>query len=108
MRWLKRFPGSPDRGRPVIEEAARDEAASDDAARLYGSAEQAYLEALAGGADDERLEALSRQVHEAAKQWEVADLSVPELPGIQRYYDPPEVLATLWRDVAAAHQRRAR
>jgi hypothetical protein len=48
-------------------------------------------------------------VAEAAQGWESADnTAAAPLRGITRYYDPPEIMSTLWPDLADAYDRRAR
>ena len=80
----------------------------DRASREYDEAEGAYLSALAAGADDEHLRTLARRAADAARAWDLADHAAPPPPdGIQRHYDAPEIVATLWRDLADAHDRRA-
>jgi len=57
---------------------------------------------------DEALDQASALYDEAEQAWEVADDAAPPSPqGITRYYDPPEIVATLWRDLAEAYDRRA-
>jgi hypothetical protein len=70
--------------------------------------ERAYLSALAAGAEDEHLRTLARRADDAARAWELADQdATPPPEGIQRYDDAPEIAATLLRDLADAHDRRA-
>jgi hypothetical protein len=79
----------------------------DQASERYDRAEQTYLAAIATGAGDGELRALARQVAEAARAWESADVAADAPPeGVTRYYEAPEVLSTLWRDVADAYDRR--
>jgi hypothetical protein len=62
---------------------------------------------LAGGVEEHPLLGLVEVVVEAADEWEKAARNAPELSaGVSRYYDLPEVLATLWRDLEAAYQDR--
>lgn len=85
------------------------EDAADRASDQYDRAEKAYLSALASGSDDEQLWSLAKDVTDAAKAWESADYAAAQPPsGITKYYDPPEILATLWRDIADAYGLRAR
>jgi xanthine/CO dehydrogenase XdhC/CoxF family maturation factor len=75
----------------------------------YDEAESAYLTALSGGVAERELAALAQDVAAAASASELADRRLePTEPGIQRYYDVPEVLSTLWADIAAAYERRGR
>jgi hypothetical protein len=77
------------------------------AAAAYGKAEQEFISALAAGADDRALHDLVSGVVKAADDWETADREAPlSSQGVTRYYDLPEVVATLWRDLAEAYQRR--
>ena len=79
----------------------------DQASEQYDRAEQAYLHAIASGADDTALLGLARQVAAAAQALESADNAADPPPArIPRYYHVPEVLSTLWRDVADAYDRR--
>lgn len=83
--------------------------ASDKASANYDRAERAYIVALASGADDAALRSLARQVADAARTWESVDNAAPNSSdGISRYYDLPEVISTLWRDLADAHDQRAK
>lgn len=83
--------------------------AIDQASKQYDRAEQTYITALASGAEDATLRALARQVAEAAQAWESADNAAAEpLSGVTRYYDAPEVVSSLWRDLADAYDLRAR
>jgi hypothetical protein len=83
------------------------EAALEAASAAYGEAEHTYIEALAAGADDQALQGLLARVVETANAWEIAEHETPPLPeGLTRYYDLPEVVATLWRDLADAHKQR--
>ncbi|GAB2699538.1 hypothetical protein [Thalassiella azotivora] len=84
---------------------------SDDAigqaSEQYDRAEQTYMSALAAGADDATLRTLAKQVAKAAQAVQSADdAAAAPLPGIARYYDVPEVLSTLWRDLSEAYDRR--
>ncbi len=83
------------------------ERASSEASGAYESVEKEYLEALAAGADEDRLRSLASRAAEAAKSWETADYAVASKPSVERYYSVPEVLWSLWVDVAAAYERRA-
>lgn len=87
-----------------------DEDSSDpvsEASDLYEDADQSFIAALASGADDETLHTLAAHAAATAKAWERADVAAgPPAEGIQRYYDAPEVLATLWSDIADAYGRR--
>ena len=74
----------------------------------YETAEQAYLAALASGAEEGTLRTLAQRAVGAAKEWESVDAAVPPLADMTRYYDAPEVLATLWSDLADAYERRLR
>ena len=82
--------------------------AVDQASKRYDLAEQAYIAAVAAGAQDQALRRLARDVVEAAQTWESADSAAGAPPdGVTRYYDAPELLLSLWRDLADAHDRRA-
>ncbi|MGJ7440550.1 hypothetical protein [Aquipuribacter sp. MA13-6] len=81
--------------------------APDQASERYDSAEQTYMSALASGADDATLRTMARQVAEAARAWERADASAVPPADVTRYYDVPEVVSSLWRDLADAYDRRA-
>lgn len=85
---------------------------SDDAivqaSEQYDRAEQVYIAAVASGADEATLRSFARHVAVAAQEWESADNGADAPPsGVTRYYDVPEILSTLWRDVADAYDRRA-
>jgi hypothetical protein len=83
------------------------EEALEAASATYVRAEQAFIAALAAGAEEPALLGLVEQVVAAADEWEKADRSAPPLTqGLTRYYDLPEVLATLWRDLETAYQAR--
>lgn len=85
------------------------EDAVDQACEEYDRAEQAYITAIASGAAEPTLRGLAKRVAEAARSWELADNAADPPPSdITRYYDVPEVISTLWRDLADAHERRAR
>lgn len=79
----------------------------DQASQLYDRAEQAYITAIASGAQEAALRSLAREVAEAAQAWEAAD-NAADAPAsdVTRYHDAPEVLSTLWRDLAEAYDRR--
>lgn len=83
-----------------------NEESVDQANGAYDQAEQAYLAALASGADEAELRSLAQSTARAAKEWESVDASVPPPVDVARYYDAPEALATLWRDLADAYDRR--
>ena len=83
-----------------------NEESVDQASDEYERAEQAYLAALASGSEDSALRFLAEQVAGAASEWESVDNAVPPPVGIARYYDAPETLATLWRDLADAYSQR--
>ena len=83
-----------------------DEKAVDDASAAYDQAEQAYVTALASGGDGVTLRSLARRTADAAQAWNSVDADAPPPSDIARYYEAPEVLATLWRDLADAHERR--
>jgi hypothetical protein len=88
---------------------SNDGAGLDEASASYDSAEKAYLEALAAGAEEQRLGDLARDVAEAAQAWEAADNNaLAPSPTVQRYYEVPEVLASLWADIVAAYDQRTR
>jgi hypothetical protein len=79
----------------------------DQASEQYDRAEQAYINAVASGAEDTALRSLARQVAMAAQAWESADNAADAPPSqVTRYYDVPEILSTLWRDLADAYDRR--
>ena len=80
------------------------------ARRRYDSVEALYLGLLrAGESNWSTLAASARQVAEAAGEWQTAeDLRVAAIPEKQQpeyrqSYEVTEVLANLWRDIAAAH-----
>jgi hypothetical protein len=84
------------------------EDAVDRASQAYDVAEKAYIEALASGAEEALLRSLARVVADAARSWEAMDNAIAPPNGIDRYYDVPEVVSSLWRDLADAHDQRAR
>ncbi len=85
------------------------EDAVDQASEQYDRAEQAYITAIASGADEAALRSLVRHVAKAAQAWESVDNETGAPPtAVTRYYDAPEILATLWRDLADAYDQRAR
>jgi hypothetical protein len=81
--------------------------ALDEAAGVYDRIEQEYLDALAAGADEQRLLDLAARAVDAAKAWEIADYAAPPEPGFENYYSVPEVMWNLWVDIAAAYEKRA-
>lgn len=84
-----------------------DDDAIDRASQLYDHAEQAYITGIASGAPIAELRRLARDVAEAARAWEVADNTAGSPPtNVTRYYDVPEALSTLWRELADAYDRR--
>src|SRR6478752_9320612 len=88
--------------------AAVSDDPTDKASDQYDRAEQAYITAIASGAGDSALRGLAQQVAQAAHAWESADNAADEPPGgVTRYYVLPEVLSTLWSDLADAYDRRA-
>lgn len=78
----------------------------DRASAAYDAAEESYLAALRTGAGDAELLALAAEVAAAARAWELRDIPEPKVAGISRYYDLPEVLSTLWADIAEAYRQR--
>jgi len=81
--------------------------AIDQASQQYDRAEQAYITGIASGAEDATLRSLARHVALAAQAWESADNAADLAPSeVTRYYDAPEILSTLWRDLADAYDRR--
>ena len=83
-----------------------NEESVDDANAAYDQAEQDYLAALASGGDESTLRSLARTTADAAQAWNSVDAAVPPPSDTARYYKAPEVLATLWRDLANAYERR--
>lgn len=83
------------------------EEALEAAAAAYDRAERAFIAAVAAAAEEHALLGFVEAVVQAADEWEKAARSAPPLSGsVTRYYDLPEVLATLWRDLEAAYQAR--
>lgn len=68
-----------------------------------------YITAIASGAEAVTLRSLAMHVAEAAQAWEPADNGADASPSdVTRYYDAPEILSTLWRDLADVYDRRTR
>jgi hypothetical protein len=80
----------------------------DRASEAYDRVEQEFIAALASGAAEQTLRELVLRVADASRTWEEADhAAAPPPPGISRYYDVPEVVSTLWRELAAAYVTRS-
>jgi hypothetical protein len=93
---------------PLWDAVVVSDDAIDQASERYDRAERAYLTAVASGVDEAALRSLARDVALAAQSWESADNAAdPPSSGVTRYYDPPEILSTLWRELADAYDRRA-
>jgi hypothetical protein len=79
----------------------------DRASDAYDRVEQEFIAALASGAAEQSLGELVRRVADASTTWEEADRAAsPPPPGISRYYEVPEVVSALWRELADAYVTR--
>ena len=66
--------------------------AIEQASESFDRVEQAYITAVASGANDEALRSLVGHAAEAAQAWGSANKAADRPPsGITRYYDAPEI-----------------
>jgi hypothetical protein len=76
----------------------------------YDTAEAEYLRLLREDSARHLLASAARQVRDAAERWEAADnkraFTRPDQASYSDYDDVPEVLHTLWTDIAAAYEGR--
>ena len=98
-----------DPGQRIIRSVTADPAAA--AWTLYEAEEERYLTAIAGGANDAEVAAAAAKVAAAAAAVDRAEVgfdisTLSDGTVVNKFYDVPEVLSTLWLDISTAHARR--